>query len=128
MAQSSLSRRRFLNISGAAVSALALAACAPAVAPGSAAEAPADSAAPVAETGGLWVILKQDFHPSYNEFLRTKMTEYAESKGWAIEITDSAGYATGTGEIEKLSASVQAGEPPDVVNHDSFSSAQVLNL
>jgi multiple sugar transport system substrate-binding protein len=125
MAQNSLSRRQFLHLSGAAVSALALAACAPVAAP-SATEA--EPAAPVAETGGLWVILKQDFHPSYNEYLRTKMTEYAESKGWAVEVTDSAGFATGTGEIEKLSASVQAGDPPDVVNHDSFSASQVHNL
>jgi multiple sugar transport system substrate-binding protein len=128
MAQSSLSRRQFLHISGAAISALALAACAaPVAAPEGASDA-APAAAPVAESGGLWIILKQDFHPSYNEFLRTKMTEYAEAQGWVAEITDSAGYATGTGEIEKLSAAVQAGDPPDVVNHDSFGSAQVRNL
>jgi multiple sugar transport system substrate-binding protein len=76
----------------------------------------------------LWVILKQDFHPSYNEFLRTQITEYAESNGWTVEISDSAGFGTGTGEIEKLSASVQAGDPPDVMNHDSWGSVQVHNL
>jgi multiple sugar transport system substrate-binding protein len=128
MTQRSVSRRQFLHFTGVAAGALALAACAPA-APASAPDAAeTGSQAPVAESGGLWVILKQDFHPSYNEFLRTKMTEYAEGQGWTIEITDSAGYATGTGEIEKLSASVQAGNPPDVVNHDSFGSAQVHNL
>src|SRR5690606_4444771 len=111
MARTSLSRRQFLYLSGAAVSAMALAACAPAApatGPASADDASAASGAPVPETGGLWVILKQDFHPSYNEFLRIQMTEYAEANGWAAEITDSAGYATGTGEIEKLSAAVQA--------------------
>jgi hypothetical protein len=49
MAQSSLSRRQFLHISGAAVSALALAACAAPVAAPGAAPAAADAAPAVPE-------------------------------------------------------------------------------
>ena len=129
MAQRSLSRRQFLHFSGATVSAIALAACAPVpqdAAP--AGDAAAEAAAPSREGGDLWVVLKQDFHPSYNEFLRTQMTTWAEGNGISVEISDSAGFGTGTGEIEKLSAQVQAGDPPDVMNHDSWGSAQVHNL
>src|SRR5690606_38695644 len=45
-----------------------------------------------------------------------------------VEITDSACFPPGTGAIEKLSAPVQAGDTPAVVNHDSFTSAQVNNF
>jgi multiple sugar transport system substrate-binding protein len=129
MAERSISRRQFLHFSGAAVSAIALAACAP-VAPGAApaSDTAAEEAAPVREGAALWVVLKQDFHPSYNEFLRTQMTQWAADNGYAMDISDSAGFGTGTGEIEKLSASVQAGEPPDVMNHDSWGAVQVHNL
>jgi multiple sugar transport system substrate-binding protein len=127
---STFSRRDFLKLTGGAVGVTVLAACVPAGAPsgdtGSATESGGESVA--AEGGSLWVILKQDFHPAYNDYLREKITEYAEAQGWEVEITDSAGFASGTGEIEKLAASVQAGDPPDVVNHDSFSSPQVNNL
>ena len=136
MDRKTLSRRSFLRLAGGAMGVTALAACAPpaaapvapAAAPAAAEAAPAATAVPAQEGGELWVILKQDFHPSYNEYLRTKITEYASEQGWTVEITDSAGFATGTGEIEKLAASVQAGDPPDVVNHDSFGSSQVHNL
>jgi len=120
-----LSRRNFLKLTGGALGVGALAACAPATT-----EIPsdADTAGLTAERGSLWVLLKKDFHPDYNEWLRVKVTEYAEGEGWDIEIADMAGFASGSGEVEKLAAAVQAGDPPDLVNHDAFSSPQVNNL
>jgi len=129
-----LSRRSFLRLAGGAIGVTALAACAPpAAAPAAAPAAPAGgeaapAAAPAQESGALWVVLKQDFHPAYNEYLKTKMTEYAESNGWTIEISDTAGFAAGSGAIEKLSAGVQSGDPPDLVNDDNFTAATVHNL
>lgn len=139
MTEKRLSRRGFLRVSGGALGVAALAACAPpAAAPaadsgggdtGSAGEAAAPASADGPTAGDpFWVLLKKDFHPDYNEFLRVKVQEYAESQGWPIEIADMTGFASGSGEIEKLAASVQAGDPPDLVNHDGFSAPQVANL
>lgn len=119
-----LSRRNFLKFTGGALGISALAACAPVATTETGSDAGAE---PVAETGSLWVLLKQDFHPSYNEYLRTKMAAYAEEQGWEIELADMAGFASGSGEVEKLAASVQSGDSPDLVNHD-LSVVQVQNL
>ena len=92
MTLSSLSRRKFLQISGSAVSALALAACVPAAAPS--APATDDTAA---ATGGeavvsadspLWVLHSNDFHPDYNDLIRKTIVDYATEKGWAFEVAD----------------------------------------
>lgn len=123
MTNSSLSRRHFLQLAGGAIGMSALAACVPAAAP----TGDTASTGGSMESANLWVLLKKDFHPDYNEYLRVKVTEYAESQGWDIEIADMAGFASGSGEVEKLAASVQAGDPPDLINHD-ISTIQLQNL
>ncbi|RLT44897.1 MAG: extracellular solute-binding protein [Chloroflexi bacterium] len=45
------------------------------------------------------------------------MKAFAEGKGWPLEFIDSAGFAAGSGETERISAAVQAGDPPDLVRH-----------
>ena len=127
MSNNSLSRRSFLKFAGGAFGVAALAACAPQ--PGAAPAAPAaeggGDAAPAAETGSLWVILDIDFHDTYNEHTQTELQEYAAEKGWELELADSQGFAAGSGETERLSAAVQAGDPPDLVRHTL--SAQLLH-
>ena len=111
-----ISRRRFLQVTGGALSAGVLAACvAPGAAPAPAAEGGA--AAPAGEPGRLWVILDIDFHDTYNEYTQQALTEYAAEQGWELELADSQGFAAGSGETERLSAAVQAGDPPDLVRH-----------
>jgi multiple sugar transport system substrate-binding protein len=121
MTQSSLSRRKFLHISGAAVSALALAACVPAAAPSAPA---ADDTA--AATGGeavvsadspLWVLHSNDFHPDYNDLIRKTIVDYATEKGWALEVADTAGFLGGSADIQKIAAAVQSGDAPDLWMH-----------
>jgi len=73
----------------------------------------------------LWITTDIDFHPDYNTYIRAKLNEYAEAQGWPLELTDSAGFAAGSGETERLSAAVQAGDPPDLVLHTL--SAQLLH-
>lgn len=65
----------------------------------------------------LWVILDIDFHDTYNEYTQAELVAYVESKGWPLELADSQGFAAGSGETERLSAAVQAGDPPDLVRH-----------
>ncbi|MCC6455012.1 MAG: extracellular solute-binding protein [Caldilineaceae bacterium] len=119
MAHSSLSRRRFLHISGAAVSALALAACVPTVAPSAPAEgeAAASGAAVVSEDTPLWVLHTNDFHPDYNDFIRKTIVDFATEKGWALEVADTAGFLGGSADIQKIAASVQSGDAPDLWMH-----------
>lgn len=118
MAQSSLSRRQFLHLSGAAASALALAACVPAV--------PADAPTGDAATGGpatvsedtpLWVLQSNDFYQGYNDFIRQEIIDFAAEKGWALEVADTAGFLGGSADIQKISANVQSGDAPDLWMH-----------
>jgi multiple sugar transport system substrate-binding protein len=118
MAQRSLSRRHFLHLSGAAASALALAACVPA--------APAEAPAGDAETGGpatvsedtpLWVLQSNDFYQGYNDFVRAEIVSFAAEQGWALEVADTAGFLGGSADIQKISANVQSGDAPDLWMH-----------
>jgi multiple sugar transport system substrate-binding protein len=67
--------------------------------------------------GTLRVLLADDFHPDHNAFMRAEFEAYAELNGWDIEITDVAGYTGGGDLFQKLLASVQAGDPPDLLLH-----------
>ena len=68
--------------------------------------------------GRLRVLLKDDFHPDHNAFMRAELEAYAEASGWDIEITDVAGYQGGGDLFQKLLGGVQAGDAPDLVIHD----------
>ena len=69
--------------------------------------------------GTLQVLLKDDFHPDHNEFMRAELEAFAEASGWDIEITDVAGYQ-GTGDLnQKLLGAVQSGNPPDLLIDNS---------
>lgn len=130
MDRKTLSRRSFLRLAGGAVGVTALAACAPpAAAPAAAPAAPAagEAAAPAAAAPAaemmvdsahpLWVILDIDFHDTYNEYTQKALADYVAEQGWPLEFVDSAGFAAGSGETERISAAVQAGDPPDLVRH-----------
>jgi multiple sugar transport system substrate-binding protein len=77
--------------------------------------------------GALWVLEQKDFHPDYNEYIRREITAYAAEHDWPLDISYIAGFASGTGEVEKIAAAVEAGNPPDLVLH-TFSVPQLRNL
>jgi multiple sugar transport system substrate-binding protein len=66
----------------------------------------------------LRVLLKNDFHPDHNAFMRAELEAYAALNGWTIEITDVAGYQGGGDLNQKLLGAVRAGDVPDVLIHD----------
>ena len=69
--------------------------------------------------GTLQVLLKDDFHPDHNAFMRAELEAYADLNGWEIDITDVAGYQ-GSGDLnQKLLGSVQSGNSPALVIHDT---------
>lgn len=68
--------------------------------------------------GTLQVLLKDDFHPDHNTFMRAELEAYAELNGWPIEITDVAGYQGGGDLNQQLLGSVQAGNPPSLLIHE----------
>jgi multiple sugar transport system substrate-binding protein len=114
-----LSRRRFLGMTGGAITVSLLAACVP-PAPGGAPAAgeAAGDALTVTEDYPLWVIVVQDFHPDYNTFIRTNIENFAREKGWAMELADMAGFVAGAAELQKIAAAVAADDAPDVVMHN----------
>lgn len=122
MAGKSLSRRQFLNMSGAALGVAALAACVPA-APAPAPSSPADDAGPSGETvvsdnSPLWVVHSNDFHPDYNTLVRATIEGYAAEKGWPLEVANMEAFLGGSPAIQRLAASVQAGDAPDLWMHN----------
>jgi hypothetical protein len=58
---------------------------------------PGAEAANITIQGAFWVLQGKDFHESYNEYLRSKISEYAGSKDWPIDISYIAGFTSGTG-------------------------------
>jgi hypothetical protein len=101
MIHTGFSRRQFLRLSGSALGVAALAACVPAgpqagapAAAGGAAGAPA-----VSQDNPLWVLQTQDFHPDYNDFVRKHIEDFAAEKGYALEVSDVAGFVAGGAEI-----------------------------
>ncbi len=118
MAKTSFSRRQFLQMSGVAAGAAALAACVPAApAPSGDTSTSTDDgagAAPATSSDALWVLHKQDYHPEYNEFIRQQIQQYAAENDYALDVAFTAGFAGTGADIQKVAAAVQAGDPPDV--------------
>jgi multiple sugar transport system substrate-binding protein len=77
--------------------------------------------------GAFWVLQGKDFHDSYNEYLRSEIANFATSHDWPLDISYIAGFTAGTGEIEKIAAAVQAGNPPDLILH-TLSAVLLRNL
>jgi multiple sugar transport system substrate-binding protein len=69
-------------------------------------------------TGTLRVLLKDDFHPDHNAFMRAELQAFADAQGWPIEITDVAGYQGGGDLNQMLLGAVQAGNAPDLLIQD----------
>ncbi|MEM7131801.1 MAG: extracellular solute-binding protein [Chloroflexota bacterium] len=123
MGNSKLSRRHFLQLTGGMLGVAALAACTPpAAAPGN-----GDGGGAPQETDSLWFVIAKDFHPGYDAFLRESVQAWTAEQGLELEMVDSAGFASGSGELEKLAASVQSGDAPDLV-HGTYAATQVQNL
>ena len=118
------SRRTILGGAGAALVAAVAAACGPAGGGG----APTGGAPSGSGTlsGKLQVVQVLDFHPDHNAFLKKAITEFATSKGWALDLSDLAGFLGGTDVYQKLQAQKSAGQPVDLIFHGL--SGRRLNL
>lgn len=98
---------------------------APAAAPAAtkpvvAAAPPAAVAAPakVAIKGKFQAFLIDDFHPDQNIFVKKSVEDFAKSQGWEIEASPVAGFVGGTNIYQKMQATVQAGDTPDIMIHN----------
>jgi ABC-type glycerol-3-phosphate transport system substrate-binding protein len=69
-------------------------------------------------TGTFFVLQKKDFFPSFNDWFRQAIIDWAKERGWPLDISYIAGYTGGTPEIEKIIASVQSGQPADLIQHN----------
>jgi multiple sugar transport system substrate-binding protein len=68
--------------------------------------------------GTFWVLQKKDFHPSFNEWFRAAIVQWCKERDWPLDISYVAGYTGGTPEIEKIIASVESGQPADLIMHN----------
>lgn len=121
MVRKNVSRRQFLQFSGAAVGMAALAACVPA-APAPAPAAP--DAGPsgeivVSESTPILAVINTDFHADYNTLVRASVEAFAAEKGWPLEVTPLDAFLGGSPAIQRLAASVQAGDAPDLWMHNT---------
>ena len=122
-AKSRIDRRRLLQTTGAASAAFAATPLLGRYKASAQDDLPREKSEATVD-GTLQVLLKDDFHPDHNEFMRAELEAYAEANGWDIEITDVAGFQ-GTGDLnQKLLGSVQAGNPADLL----INNGGVLNL
>ncbi len=68
--------------------------------------------------GPLRILLKDDFHPDHNAFMRAEIEAFAAASGWETDVTDVAGYQGGGDLNQKLLGGVEAGDAPDLLIHD----------
>ncbi|MFN8489493.1 MAG: hypothetical protein U0350_18060 [Caldilineaceae bacterium] len=117
MANTRLSRRKFLQFTGGALAVSALAACAPVAQQGSAPAAGGQTAGgkvTVAQDAPLWAVYTEDFHPDYNAFIKKALEDFGKEKGYPMEIATTAGFVAGGADIQKMAAAVASGTAPDL--------------
>ena len=68
-------------------------------------------------SGKLTVVQSRDFHPDHNTFVEKKIREFAETMGYPLDHSWAEAYAGAGNVVAKLTASVQAGDAPDVLIH-----------
>ena len=76
--------------------------------------------------GKLQVLQNQDFHPDHNAFVRLLLEEWGKAQGWPMDISYIAGFQGGSDLNQKLTAMVQAGTPPDIMDHNVSHHQQVF--
>ncbi len=113
------SRRSFLKSAAVVTGALAagplLQACNPAAGP-----AQTSGAKPAASKvkDKFVFIMKQDWNKVHNEYIKNEITKFCDEKGWPNDISYTEGFAAGGNIVVKLTAAVQAGDPPDGMFQD----------
>ena len=90
-------------------------------APKPAAQAPAVPKAKI--NGKLSVIIDADFYPEHNVFIEKKIREFADQQGYPLDFSTVASFVGAANLSQKLTAAVQAGDPPDVITHTEKPSA-----
>src|SRR5581483_6389759 len=78
-------------------------------------KAPAFTKAKV--NGKLSVVQSRDFHPDHNTFVEQKIREFAAKMEYPLDHSWAEAYAGAGNVVAKLTASVQAGDAPDVLIH-----------
>jgi multiple sugar transport system substrate-binding protein len=88
--------------------------------PAAAAPTAAPAAKPAAKVtvqGKFTVLLVDDFHPDHNAAVKKWIEDYSKTQGWTLELAPVAGFLAGADIYQKLLATVQAGDPPDLMIH-----------
>jgi ABC-type glycerol-3-phosphate transport system substrate-binding protein len=76
----------------------------------------------VSINGKFTVVQARDFHPDHNTLVENKIKEFAGQQGWALDHSYIEAFAGAGDVVQKLTATVQAGEPPDLLIHGEAAS------
>ena len=77
-------------------------------------------------SGRLLILQNQDFHPDHNAFVRLLLEEWGKAQGWPLEIAYVGLFQGGAELNQRLTAVVQAGTPPDILDHNGSIQQQVF--
>jgi len=77
-------------------------------------------------TNRLQIVQNQDFHPDHNAFVRLLLEEWGKAQSWPMDISYIAAFQGGSDLNQKLVAMVQAGTPPDIMDHNVSHHQQVF--
>jgi multiple sugar transport system substrate-binding protein len=72
--------------------------------------------------GKFTIVQSRDFHPDHNAFIESKIKEFATQQGYPLDHSYIEAFAGAGNVVDKLTATVQAGEPPDILIHTLGSS------
>jgi multiple sugar transport system substrate-binding protein len=72
--------------------------------------------------GKLSVIIDADFYPEHNAFIEQKIREFADKMDYPLDFSSVAAYTGAANISQKLTAAVQAGDPPDCITHTEATS------
>ncbi len=107
-----VSRRSMLKIMGGTAAMAALAACAAPAAPAS----DAGGEAPMEAAGSLFVVHRREYFKEMEELFTAAVLAWGEENGVEMEVSPVAAEAN-EDFVAKLSAEVEAGNPPDLIYH-----------
>ena len=69
----------------------------------------------------LTVIQARDLYDDHNRFVENQIKQFAQQMGYPVDHS----YAGGSDVLQKLTAAVQVGDPPDVLIHNGVEPAQM---
>jgi multiple sugar transport system substrate-binding protein len=76
----------------------------------------------------MQIFLVADFHPDHNAYVEKALKDWGKLTNTPVEISSIDGFIAGGNIYDKLQAVTKAGDPPDLINHNSLSGFRLSKL